>query len=99
MAGVPNAGFIMLKPGCSRRVVFVRGRCGRTRAACRLARIGLVGYALVVYRCVVVVFSPALRVAGFVAVASCAPPDGWFVLLSAVLGHHLGFYEVPESRN
>ena len=51
-----------------------------------VARTRLAGYALVVYGCVVVVLSPALRVAGFVAVASCAPPDGRFVLLSAVLG-------------
>ena len=65
-------------------VVAARGRLvGGYAVAC----IGLAGYALLVYGCVVVVLSPALRVGGFVAVPSCAPPDGRFVLLSGVLGH------------
>ena len=65
-------------------VVAARGRLVGDYA---VARIGLAGYALVVYGCVVVVLSPALCVAGFVAVASCAPPDGRLVLLLGVSGH------------
>ena len=65
-------------------VVAARGRLVGGHA---VAHIGSAGFALVVYGCVVVVLSPALRVAGFVAVASCALPDGPFVLLSGVLRH------------
>ena len=34
VAGMLDAGFLVLRPGCSRRVVFVRHRRSRTRAAC-----------------------------------------------------------------
>ena len=60
---------------------------GRLVGVRSVARIGLAGHVFVVYGCVVLVLSPALRLAGFVAVALCAPPDGLFVLLSGVLGH------------
>ena len=59
---------------------------GRLVGGYAVARIGVAGYALVVYGCVVVMLSPALRVASFVALASCAPPDGRFVLQLSVLG-------------
>ena len=35
MAGMSDAGFVVLRPGCSRRIVFVRRRRSRTRSACR----------------------------------------------------------------
>ena len=60
---------------------------GRLVGGCAVPRIGLAGYALIVYGCVLVVLSPALCMAGFVAVASSAPPEGRLVLLSGVLGH------------
>ena len=59
---------------------------GRLVGGYAVARIGLAGYAFVVYGCVVVVLLPALRVAGFVAVASCALPEGRLVLLAGVWG-------------
>ena len=65
-------------------VVAARGRLVR---GCAVARIGLAGHALVVYGCVDAVLSPALGMAGFVAVALSAPPDGLPVLLSGMLCH------------
>ena len=60
---------------------------GRLVGGYAVSRIGLAGYAFVMYGYVVVVLLSALRVAGFVAVASCVPSHGRFVLLSGVLGH------------
>ena len=89
VAGMSDAGFVVLRPGCGRHVALVRRRRSRTQTACRgcvVARIGLASFALVVYGCVVVVLLPALCMAYFVALASSAPLDGRFVLLSGVLG-------------
>ena len=59
---------------------------GRLVGGCVVARIGLAGFALVLYGCAVVVLLAAICMARFVAVASSAPPDGPLVLLSGVLG-------------
>ena len=89
VAGMSDAGFFLLRPGCSRRVVSVWSLRSRTQAACwglRCCCIVLAGYAFVMYGCMVFVLSPGLRVAVFVALASCALPDGRFVLLAGVWG-------------
>ena len=88
LTGMSDGQFVVLRLRCGRRVVLgaiVVAAHGQLVGGCAGACLGLAGHALVVYPCVVVVLSPVLCMAGFVAVASSALPDGLLVPLSGVL--------------